>query len=88
MRLIHINKRSQKFIDKLPPKQTMQVVKKLHELKAHPFPNDCIKLQPAQGMYRVTAGEYRIVYSVLPNIIEVLAIGKRNDKEVYKLITH
>jgi mRNA-degrading endonuclease RelE of RelBE toxin-antitoxin system len=30
------------------------------------------------------AGEYRIVYAVSDDTVEVLVIGKRNDAQVYK----
>jgi mRNA interferase RelE/StbE len=39
----------------------------------------------ARGERRVDIGEYRVVYSVVDDVVEVLVVGKRNDDEVYKL---
>jgi hypothetical protein len=32
----------------------------------------------------VTAGEYRVVFDVHDGVLRIIAIGKRNDGEVYR----
>jgi mRNA interferase RelE/StbE len=44
---------------------------------------DAVKLQ-GYPFYRVDSGEYRIIYFVEKNILNIKIIGKRNDDEVYK----
>jgi mRNA interferase RelE/StbE len=36
------------------------------------------------GERRVDIGEFRIVYAIADDVVEVLVIGKRNGDEVYK----
>ena len=54
-------------------------------LLRNPEPHDSAILKGAKGgERRVDAGEYRIIYTVDDDTIEILVIGKRNDSEVYK----
>jgi mRNA-degrading endonuclease RelE of RelBE toxin-antitoxin system len=34
--------------------------------------------------FRITAGEFRCVYKILPGEIKVLAVDRRNDDKVYQ----
>jgi mRNA interferase RelE/StbE len=36
------------------------------------------------GIYRVDQGEYRILYTIEEDAVEVFRVGKRNDGEVYE----
>ncbi|MEI8055132.1 MAG: type II toxin-antitoxin system RelE/ParE family toxin [bacterium] len=69
---------------RLPRKQSLQLKVKLQELQASPFPHNSKVLIGYSNYYRVSVGEYRIVYRVENNILLVPLIGKRNDDEVYK----
>lgn len=71
-----------KFMLDLPPKQCKQLAKKALSLCVTPYPNDHIKMKG--GLYRVDAGEYRIVYDIEVDTVRVMVIGKRNDDDVYK----
>ena len=75
--------RAAKFLNKLPPKQAGQVGCKIQELLAFPFPHDSKRIV-GFDWYRTDIGEYRIVYNVRGDILDVPLIGKRNDDEVYK----
>ena len=48
-----------------------------------PFPNDSERLK-GMDLSRVDVGEYRIIYRVRGDMLDVPIIGKRNDDEVYK----
>ncbi len=50
---------------------------------ANPEPPDSIHMQ-GYPFKRVDIGEYRIVYRVEGDCVNVACIGKRNDDEVYK----
>ena len=52
-------------------------------LMADPRPADAAKLK-GYDCYRVTVGEYRIVFDIVDSVVRVLVIGKRNDDEVYR----
>jgi len=50
---------------------------------ADPRPADAERLK-GYAYWRVTVGEYRIVFDVKDGSLRVLAIGKRDDNEVYR----
>ncbi len=80
---INLSRQASKKLQKLPSKQGKQVATKINALKINPYPQDYVKLK-GYSYHRVDIGEYRIVYHVEGEILEILLIEKRNDDEVYK----
>ena len=69
----------------LQSKQFKQVGTAMLGLLHDPLPHDSASLQGAtHGERRVDVGEYRIIYSIDGDTVEVLVIGKRNDDGVCK----
>ena len=83
---LSLSKASVRFLDTLPPKQYRQVTRRIIMLMANPQPADAVRLKGYEYS-RVTAGEYRIVFDVHDGLLRVIAIGKRNDDEVYRRLT-
>ena len=83
MLFLSLDKRAQKFLNKLSTKQFDQIDRKIRELQEIPFPNDTKSIKGIDW-YRVDVGEYRIVYNVRGGALDIPLIGKRNDDEVYK----
>ncbi len=81
---LRITKSARKDLIDLQPKFFKQVMGKILLLAEEPRPQDCKQLKGHQGLYRVDQGEYRILYTISKNEIEVFRIGKRNDDEVYE----
>ncbi len=82
---IRISKKAAKFLKTVPIKHARQLKLKIEYLRLDAFPNDSklLKMDNVKR-YRVTAGEYRIIYHVKDNIIWLDLIGKRNDSQIYK----
>ena len=78
-----LSKASVRFLDTLPPKQYRQVTRRIIMLMADPRPADAERLKGYEYS-RVTVGEYRIGFDVKEGALRVLAVGKRNDDEVYR----
>ena len=58
---------------------------KILALCSDPKPSDSQRLKgSAEGYSRADFGEYRIIYRVEGDVLEVHLIGKRNDDEVYR----
>ena len=72
-----------RFLDRLPPKQYRQVTRKIIMLMANPQPADAERLK-GYDYSRVTVGEYRVIFDVRDGLLRIVAIGKRNDDEVYR----
>jgi len=82
---LSMTKQAMKACAKLDAKQYRQVVSAVLGLLANPEPHDSQQLRGAtRGERRLDVGEYRVVYAVLDDVVEVLVIGNRNDGDVYK----
>jgi mRNA interferase RelE/StbE len=80
---INFTKQAEKFLRKIPSKHAKQIAKKIMSIRENPLPNDSKKLIDTAYL-RTDVGEYRIIYLVEENILNILLIGKRNDGEVYR----
>jgi mRNA interferase RelE/StbE len=82
-RKLDISKHSANFLLQLPPKHCKQCFAAILRLTKHPYPQDSSKLQGYKGLYRIDAGEYRVIYRVEQETVYINLIGKRNDGEIY-----
>jgi mRNA interferase RelE/StbE len=83
MLTLKLDKRADKFVQKLVPKHRGQIGRKIADLLVAPYPQDSKRLK-GMDWYRVDVGEYRIAYNVFGTVLDIPVIGKRNDGEIYK----
>jgi mRNA interferase RelE/StbE len=76
-----------KALNSLPAKHFKQVVTKALALTSEPFPSDSKALHGHEGLFRIDSGEYRIVYAVMEDAVQIILVGKRNDDEVYRQLS-
>ncbi|MBF0336595.1 MAG: type II toxin-antitoxin system RelE/ParE family toxin [Nitrospirae bacterium] len=85
---LDITKEAKDFLYRLDAKQFKQVLNKILSLTSEPYPVDSEQLhdkKPTDITFRrVDIGEYRIIYFVKGDTINITIIGKRNDNAVYK----
>ena len=76
---ISVDNRVKKSFRKIPEKHARQIREALERLKVNPRPQDSKKFQSTGG-YRVTVGEYRILYTIQedPPTVVVYLIARRN----------
>jgi len=80
-----LSKNSVAFLAKRPPKHARQITGKIIGLCEEPHPPDSKLLHGSpEGYLRADVGEYRIIYLIEGDNLEVHLIGKRNDDEVYR----
>jgi mRNA interferase RelE/StbE len=85
---INLSRQATKFLKRLPPKHDRQLAMKITALRDNPVPTDAIMLKGAASDYRrADIGEYRIIYRVVGDTLEVVVIGRRNDADVYKTLS-
>ena len=68
----------------LPVKIQRQIGGKINALAINPRPTHCKKLEEVENLYRIRAGDYRIVYQVRDEILMVLVIRVGHRKNVYR----
>lgn len=86
MLAIDLSKQAAGFLESLPAKQARQIAEKLQSLANDPQALLTEGLKGYAPMRRLRAGEYRIIYVVDGQILQVRLIGKRNDDEIYKAL--
>jgi len=86
MRRIELSKPAAAFLRQLPAKHARQIIERLDLLAedAEKLPSEILK--GYAPMRRLRAGEYRIVFVVEDESVQVRLIGKRNDDEIYKAL--
>lgn len=73
-----------KCLDQLPGKIRRKVLSKLEMLEQNPRPFGAEKLSGTDGLYRIRAGDWRIVYTVRDQELLVLVIRIGHRREVYR----
>ena len=68
-------------LNKLEPSILRRIFKKVEELSENPFSKDIKRLKGSDD-FRLRVGDYRIIFAIDQNIIQVLKVGHR--KNVYE----
>jgi len=82
--MLDLSKSAKDFLGDLQAKQFKQVAVKMQDLTRDPSPQDAKHLSGYPGYRRVDAGEFRMCYAVVGEVLRVVVIGNRNDDAVYK----
>lgn len=80
---INFSKQIEKYLRDLPGKHAKQIAKKIMALRENPFPADAKKLVNSPYT-RTDSGDYRIIYFLEQDTLNIVLVGKRNDGEIYK----
>ena len=83
---IDLSKQAAEFLRALPSKQARQIAEKLKRLGADPSALPSEALRGYAPMRRLKSGEFRIIYALEADVVQVRLIGKRNDDEIDKAL--
>ena len=83
---LDLSKQAAAFLRRLPSKQARQIAEKLRALEADASALPSEALKGYAPMRRLKSGEFRIIFAVETEVIEVRLIGKRNDDEIYRAL--
>jgi len=67
-------------LNKLEPSISRRILKKVDELSENPFSKDIKRLKGSCD-FRLRIGDYRVVFAIEQNVIQILKIGHR--KHIY-----
>lgn len=71
-------------LKKIPESDRKRVARVIDSLANNPRPREAKKLRGEKDLYRVRAGDYRVIYQVKDKILLVLVIRIRHRREVYR----
>jgi mRNA interferase RelE/StbE len=81
---VKIQESAQKTINKLDEAVRLLLLKRIATLADNPRPHGVEKMKEEDGLYRVRAGLFRIVYSIKDAQLLVLVVKVGLRKDVYK----
>ena len=83
--IIILSKKTQKILDTLSDDLVEPILNAISSLEKSPRPIGCKKLK-GRDAYRIRAGNYRIIYEIIDDvlIINIVTVGHRKD--IYKKI--
>ena len=88
MMKIILSKSSEAFLNRLPEKHLQQILMRLEDLAKNPPPLDQVALKGNLRNYsRISSGEYRIIFTIADNNLQIVLVGKRNDAEIYNILS-
>jgi mRNA interferase RelE/StbE len=73
-----------KDLEKIAPSDRPRIIRKAVELARNPRPAGVKKLTGGDDLYRIRAGEYRIIYRIADRIITVTTIRIGHRRDVYR----
>ena len=87
MLTLRIHPEAVKFIGSVGGKQAGQISIKIFDLLKSPLPPDSEMLRGTFGAFRrADIGEFRIIYRVVDDTLEIPLVGRRNDDDIYKQV--
>jgi mRNA interferase RelE/StbE len=82
--VVRLDGRTRRALDRLPGDAFARVIRKLDGLQDEPRPMGVEKLAGGQDLYRVRAGDYRIVYAIRDRELVVIVVRIGHRREVYR----
>ncbi len=74
-------------LEKLPKRDRQRIAKKIDQLTENPRPRGAMKLAGGSNLYRLRAGDYRIVYQIHDDVLLVLVVRIGGRGDVYRHLT-
>ena len=81
---ISVKKPAIKELENIPKKELQKLVKKIQALSEEPRPQGSQKLSHKE-QYRIRQGDYRAIYSIDDDNLNVFIIKVGHRKEIYRL---
>jgi mRNA interferase RelE/StbE len=78
---VEIDTKAAREIRALPREDQQRAITRIMALGDDPRPAGCVKLSGTSGLWRIRAGNYRIIYQILDArlIVSVIKVGHRRD---------
>lgn len=71
-------------IKKLPASIQKRIIGRLEKLGKSPRPTGVKKLTGEENLYRLPAGDYRIIYQILDRVLLILVVKIGHRRDVYR----
>ncbi len=76
--------RAEKGFKRLSADIQDRIISEINSLAEDPRPAGAVKLKGSDNLYRIRAGNYRIIYAVADDLLIVLVIEIGHRREIYR----
>lgn len=73
-----------KELKRLPRDVIPRVVRAVGELATNPLPQGAVKLKGSQSTYRIRVGDYRVIYTVIAEVLMIEIVRVRHRRDAYR----
>ncbi len=81
---VTVSRSARKELERLNKQVLRRVIEKIEGLALTPRPSDCCKVHIYPGLWRLRAGDYRIIYSIDDEGRHVDIIAVRHRRDAYQ----
>lgn len=81
---IYLKPSAEKDLRRLPKPVIARVLTLIAGLESEPFPRKAVKLTGTERLYRLQAGDYRVIYEVDTKARQIIIHYIRHRREVYR----
>ena len=75
-----------KALKNIPEPDRSRIGRRIDRLADIPRPTAVKRLSGQHDLYRIRVGDYRVIYRIKDDVLEVLVIRIGNRKEIYRLL--
>ena len=80
---IQFTRSARKELESLPASAVKRIFSKIEALAGKSRPPGCKKLKGSPHLWRIRVGEYRVIYSILDEIVTIEIIAVRHRGKAY-----
>jgi mRNA interferase RelE/StbE len=73
-----------KELKKIPPQIIPRIIDAVDALAADPYPQGVVKLTGADHTFRIRVGDYRVIYTIESEVLQVEIVRVRHRRDVYR----
>jgi mRNA interferase RelE/StbE len=81
---IELSRIALKHLAKIPKRELIRIQDRIDSLAKEPRPADIKKIQGDDNLYRIRSGNYRILYRIFDEKIQILIVDIDHRKDAYK----
>ena len=81
---ITFTRRAARELEEVAGPDRQRIGKRIDLLAENPRPNGVRKLQGADNLYRIRAGDFRVIYSIDDGLLTILVIRVGNRRDIYE----
>jgi mRNA interferase RelE/StbE len=81
---VHFKPSAARAFDRLPTDAKKRVAVAIDDLTTHPRPRGAVKLAGEEDLFRIRAGDYRVIYQIRDRELLVLVVRVGHRRDVYR----